>query len=1128
MKKLGFILITVFLLLVIIFALKIYFSKSNASPNIWAIDDCYKVRPDNGKIFSSFIKGDYKRRNEIWDAENKVVSLQGAKNEYLGFQIIIEAQKEDLKDIDIEITDFQGPAVISKDNISLFKEHYTAVKKKSGWPKPSTGLGEYPDALIPFHIPEWGAPFSIKKGRNQAVWVDIYIPKEIEAGEYMAKFSVKADNFPVTPIKVKLLVWDFMLPDENHLKAWSNYELISEGYKVEKFSPDFFQIEKNILKLCHQHRLEALHRHTIVRPKLKKERGDYFTIDWAPYEERLGTFLSGSLFENKQPPSMFLFPVNTWPGQRWPKDESLLQRVCQEMAAYFKEKGWDLSRGYIYLWDEPEEKDLGELKKWAKLVKDAAPELKTTVAFMNNFNKKALDELLPYVDLWLVDAEKVNLKLFRELKQEGKEIGFYQQGEPWCGNENLDTDGLGFRTWPWIAFKYDIDVIYLYHMTNWQRVQNKGTIWKNPRSPKWSNSQGVLLYPGGYINTHEAIGSLRLKQLRRGMQDYEYMYLAKAKGADPESIVNTIIVRALDETKRLGGSYGEWSRNPSDWFIARENLAHLILGEKLTPMKSVRIPPARISGGFSSLGLSIKNSFRSCLNSSRKALQFVYQKVNGMFKFSGTEKFGKKRNRKMVHEDSLAGPIKISIYPTKEKRKVSRLLYGSNLEPKMESDFHIWNFIKNIGISCLRFPGGDSPGWHWKTGVADFNNKVKNMPFSSIDYLIEFCKKVNTKIIMQVNIETGTPQEAAELVEYMNKKAGFRVEYWELGNEVYGDWDKGYTTPEKYAQLIKEYSLAMKAKDPTIKIGADWGGKFYDEVKWDETLIKYASDYIDFVSVHWYPNHIGKRHPQKGRVQPLPEEVMANSLEIPNMVQRLNRIIEKEAPQRKGKIEITFLEWDGAWGAPLNDPKPPYAQGIAQWSLANALFHADSLGQFAENGITVSTQYSLQECSFGLIRGWDPAEGWGGMEWDIETIRPKAFAIELFSKHFGDTVIENQVENSPSYDKAKDNWPDSYTGRVPYVSCYASKFSNDNKLGIIFINKHPKQDFKIKVLIEEAAKVNNVGDIWLLTGPVITAQNDGLPESVKIEKLEAANISNNFIYTLPAHSVIAMEIKLDQ
>jgi len=68
---------------------------------------------------------------------------------------------------------------------------------------------------------------------------------------------------------------------------------------------------------------------------------------------------------------------------------------------------------------------------------------------------------------------------------------------------------------------------------------------------------------------------------------------------------------------------------------------------------------------------------------------------------------------------------------------------------------------------------------------------------------------------------------AAKSEAFVPRGGGMRVDYWELGNEVYGRWDKGHMSGRDYAKKVKEYSTFMKQVDPTIKIGADWGGPKY-------------------------------------------------------------------------------------------------------------------------------------------------------------------------------------------------------------------------------------------------------------------------------------------------------------
>lgn len=470
------------------------------------------------------------------------------------------------------------------------------------------------------------------------------------------------------------------------------------------------------------------------------------------------------------------------------------------------------------------------------------------------------------------------------------------------------------------------------------------------------------------------------------------------------------------------------------------------------------------------------------------------------------------------------GDITVTIKPSLKLAAINPLIYGSNLAPQMESEEDIIAFIKDTGITCLRYPGGGTPGYHWKTGLSDFSSRSNEAPLRNISYLVDFCKRNNTQLVIQVNVESGTAEEAAAWVERMNKQIGFPVQYWEIGNEVYGYWYRGHMSARNYARLLKRYSMAMKKVDPSIKIGANWGMSWYNG--FNKTIIKEAADYIDFLSYHWYPNHTNATHQFKGRIHPIPKEVMSNALEIPYIVKNANDIIAKYAPKRKGKIEFTVLEWDGAWDAPNSD-SPPYSQGIAGWSLANAIFYADCLGQFAKNKVQVATHYLLQDINFGLLRGWDRRAGWGGQRWDQETVRPKAFAIKLFSKYFGDILIESTVENAPAYIKEPDSWPDSYTGYVPYVACYASVFSNKDKLAIVLINKHQSKDFKVRLLVQDV-KLKPNGKLVMFSGQDLMAENDANPLNVRWKEYSIENVKNDTRYTIPARSVNLLEFEIDK
>ncbi|WP_447599253.1 hypothetical protein [Nitrospira sp. Nam80] len=89
---------------------------------------------------------------------------------------------------------------------------------------------------------------------------------------------------------------------------------------------------------------------------------------------------------------------------------------------------------------------------------------------------------------------------------------------------------------------------------------------------------------------------------------------------------------------------------------------------------------------------------------------------------------------------------------------------------------------------------------------------------------------------------------AVEWVRYANITKGYAVKYWEIGNESYLDSNNGSTIAEQYAADLEEFSDAMKAVDPTIKIGANGLG-----LEWWREVLSLAASKIDFLSVHVYP-----------------------------------------------------------------------------------------------------------------------------------------------------------------------------------------------------------------------------------------------------------------------------------
>jgi len=188
-----------------------------------------------------------------------------------------------------------------------------------------------------------------------------------------------------------------------------------------------------------------------------------------------------------------------------------------------------------------------------------------------------------------------------------------------------------------------------------------------------------------------------------------------------------------------------------------------------------------------------------------------------------------------LYEASAQGvDRKFSVNMNKTVHKVNPLFWGTNFLFWIEDDAaltdqKIENSLKNMPCTILRYPGGTvADNFHWKTNMLDNRFRFpreEGATESDFDEFMAFCLRVNAEPILVVNTESWQikqnldegAREAADWVQYCKDK-GYKVKYWEIGNETY--WHPFFTARE-YGQTVKKYAQAMKAVDPTIKIAAN-------------------------------------------------------------------------------------------------------------------------------------------------------------------------------------------------------------------------------------------------------------------------------------------------------------------
>lgn len=130
--------------------------------------------------------------------------------------------------------------------------------------------------------------------------------------------------------------------------------------------------------------------------------------------------------------------------------------------------------------------------------------------------------------------------------------------------------------------------------------------------------------------------------------------------------------------------------------------------------------------------------------------------------------------------------------------------------------------LQAVDAKFLRFPGGStSDDFNWQT--TNLVLEGTGAGTTNFDQFATYAKAIGAQVVITANYGTGTPTMAAAWVQYSNvtKKYGFK--YWEVGNECYGTWEDDNQAsahdPVTYAMRAIQYIQAMKAVDPTIKVG---------------------------------------------------------------------------------------------------------------------------------------------------------------------------------------------------------------------------------------------------------------------------------------------------------------------
>lgn len=577
-------------------------------PQLYAADYGYLL--SKGECSLWWAEGTYKISKErgLPDVSKDGIYISAAKNEYEPFQLVLNADK-DMENISIKIDDLKNSEgqAISADNIDISLVGYVYVKV----PTDRVGsIGYWPDPLPPYK-----KPFSLKAGENQPLWITVYVPSDVPAGDYKGKIAINGENWS-KDVDLSLHVWDFALPEETHVRTAFGFSPGSvRQYHNLDTNDEFRSVVDKYYQNFANHRISPYDSMSIDPIKVEFTRTDSGEVDVKVDFEAFDR--SARRYLDELGLSSFRLPLHGMGGgtfhsrrlgeiagyqQGTPEHEAAFTKYLRQVQDHLEANGW-LDKTYTYWFDEPDPKDYDFVKDGMALIHKAAPKITRMLT------EQPEPELYGYVEIWCPVTFNYNHERAEERRKEGEQFWWYVctgPKEPYC-TLFIDHYATEMRLWLWQTYKYKVEGILVWQSNYWTSnlvfpPPSRQNPYDDPMSYQtgygrpvgyigyWGNGDGRFLYPPleamaeNVKSLDGPVNSIRWEMLREGIEDYEYFWLLSdtIKRLKGKNVINPLIDEAsklLEIPENVVKSMTEFTIDPKPIYEHRQKIAQMI--EKL-------------------------------------------------------------------------------------------------------------------------------------------------------------------------------------------------------------------------------------------------------------------------------------------------------------------------------------------------------------------------------------------------------------------------------------------------------------------------------------------------------------------------------------------------------------------
>ncbi len=540
--------------------------------------------------------------SDVFDPSERVIRLEGAANEVLSFRLALIGPG--VLDVGVEDLTSAGNR-IGRDRISIYRMQAVTIDRWPAWRlrfvPPEQDVREVADVLVPRNAPRGGLPAGGAKDSPLVLWFDVDIPEDAVAGEYRSKVHISSDGRVAETVDVVLTVWPFGLPDDagplvigdieqrslfaQHVRRGGVAYGPARIFADDPARADLEAVLADTVKLLGDHGVRvAMPR---LYPVIKIDANRQVSVDWTDYD-RVASLVLGVAGRSRAMGGFWSIPFDlsfprqpSYPAELSPAYANVLRAYLAEAAAHFADRGW-LERSVLRepFGDPLNPATSDQLRHFSYAIRKADSRLRVVSRLFpqdmtaQGWPAEGSQAPLESVDVWAPPAQFLDCAAVA--RDAGSAAWLTMDRPPFSGTTDLRAPLADVRVLAWQGYQAGAEAVYIGPVNNWPAVEAA-----KPQACA-AYDPAVLLYPGSAFGLDRPVPSVRLKALRRGVQDAAYLALLASRGREHICTALGDSLAPLFAAQAAGVHYADgrawaWVRQNEWWRVARRIMADELL-----------------------------------------------------------------------------------------------------------------------------------------------------------------------------------------------------------------------------------------------------------------------------------------------------------------------------------------------------------------------------------------------------------------------------------------------------------------------------------------------------------------------------------------------------------------------